>query len=426
MRTGMLILLFLSVLLSIGFEGFGKDIFILFIILSSPILWIERRTLYRDPVLWLLIAAIFSQVFSWLNSVYYFPSIALAAPNIDRLSKLFTFLFIAYWINGDKVITVKLLMTFSIGIILAVVLAPNFYNDVYAAMSGQRVDFSIKNAQFTSMFAGVAVLIHLFSYHWIRSNLLGKHRKGKIAWLFLNTMLLLTQSLLLFVSQSRQAWLGIAVVIVLAPIFLACNYKNLRSKHVIILYLLIAFAGLSLSQSNIVDHRFNKESSIRNKIIAGNWDNIPMSSFGLRFNSWLEASKWIKEHPIVGSSSEAIQEVIEKSPKFTPELKQEFGHLHNFHIETLVAYGVFGLLIIYGLYYWIIRSIILAQHKDDQLRSFTVFALMFLVYWLIVNFFETFSSRTYGVYTHNIIFGCLYTFYFASRLKTPTVDHNKS
>ncbi|SJL83549.1 O-Antigen ligase [Vibrio palustris] len=411
----MLVLLFTSVLLSVGFEDIGKNIFILFLVLSIPMLWIERHTLRKDPVLWLLGALLLAQLASWLNSLHYFPNFALEMPNLDRLAKLFSFVLIAYWLRGSKQIIPWLLMAFSAGIIIAVLADPNFHSQWIRAMNGQRVDFAIKNAQFTSMFAGVGMLIHLFGYHWIRQRFSQYQRWGM---LLLNTLMLGALTWLLIVSQSRQAWLGLAVALGLLPLFLAHVYQQCRGKKLVLFYVIILLCGAAFSQSSIIEKRLNQENSVMDTIAAGDWQHIPMSSVGIRFNSWIEASKWISAHPWLGSSSAAIEEVIAQSPKFSVSLKQRFGHLHNFHIETLVAYGVLGLLLVYTLYYWLLRSLFISMRHDADLKPYMVFAYTFLAFWLVINCFETFSSRTYGVYTHNIIFGCLYTFYFASRLQT--------
>lgn len=423
MRIGMLILLFLSVLISIGFEAFGKDIFIAFLVLSLPMLWIERRRLAKDPAIGLLGAILLAQLASWLNSLYYFPDFALEIPNLDRLAKLFSFIFIAYWISGSKRLIPWLLLTFSAGVIVAVFVDPNFHQQWMKAIHGQRVDFAMKNAQFTSMFAGVGILIHLFGYRWIVHHFFRYKRCGM---LLINTLMLIALTWLLIVSQSRQAWLGLAIAFGLLPLFIAHVYQQCRGKRLAAFYIIILLCGVVFSQSSIVEKRIQQENSVMEKIVSGDWQHIPMSSIGIRFNSWIAASKWISAHPVIGSSSPAIEEVIAQSPQFNDKLKQSFGHLHNFHIETLVAYGVVGLLLIYALYYWLLRSLFITMRTDSDLKPYMVFAYTFLTFWVVINFFETFSSRTYGVYTHNIIFGCLYTFYFASRLKTPTVDHNKS
>lgn len=414
-QQAVFILLTIITLVSVGFESLGKGLFTFFMIFSVPLLLTERQTLFRDPMVKLLGLILIAQTLTWVNALYAHPEFAKDIPTLDRLSKLFSFVFIAYWLKGSTRTVLSLLATFVVGVFVALAFAPDFHQDLINALSGLRADFDIKNAQFTSMFAGVGMMICGFGYYWgATSNLKKTH---KVLLVIVNTLALAGLTWLLVVSQSRQAWLALLLAIVILPIFLSFHSQRCRGKSLVGIYLTIALLVGLFSTSSIIEKRVDKENSVLSTIISGDWQHIPMSSIGIRFNSWIEASHWIGEHPILGNSAAAIKQVIQQSDKFTPELKAEFGHLHNFHIETLVSYGLVGLVLIYTMYYWLVRSMFIAQRERPELMSFTIFSMMFLVFWLVVNFFETFSSRTFGVYTHNIIFGCLYTFYLASSLK---------
>ena len=410
-----LVLLCVIAFVSVGFESIGRNLFTLFMIFSAPLLITERKTLMRDPMVKLLGLVLIAQILSWANALYTHPEFAKDIPTLDRLAKLFSFVFIAYWLKGSTRRVLTLLGTFVLGIYVALFFAPDFHQDMLRALSGIRADFDIKNAQFTSMFAGVGMIVCGFNYYWGETSDLKKLHK--IVLLILNTFALSGLTWLLVVSQSRQAWLALTVALVVLPIFLSFHSQRCRGKVLVGLYLTIALLIGLFCTSSIVEKRVDTENSVISTIISGDWQHIPMTSIGIRVNSWIEASHWIGEHPILGNSASAIKQVIQQSDKFPPELKAEFGHLHNFHIETLVSYGIVGLLLIYTMYYWLIRSLFIVQRERPELTSFTVFAMMFMAFWLVVNFFETFSSRTFGVYTHNIIFGCLYTFYLASSLK---------
>lgn len=409
------ILLAVIALVSVGFESLGKGLFTFFMIFSAPLLLTERQTLFRDPMVKLLGLILIAQTLTWVNALYIHPEFAKDIPSLDRLAKLFSFVFIAYWLKGSTRAVLSIFATFVAGVFIALAFAPDFHQDLMKALSGVRADFDIKNAQFTSMFAGVSLIICGFGFYWAATNRLQK--TYKVLLVILNTLALTGLTWLLVVSQSRQAWLALLLAVVVLPIFLSFHSPRCRGKALVSFYLVIALLIGLFSTSSIVEKRINTENSVMATILNGDWQHIPMSSIGIRFNSWIEASHWIGEHPILGSSSAAIKQVIQQSDKFTPSLKERFGHLHNFHIETLVSYGLVGLLLIYTMYYWLVRSVFIAQRERPELMSFSVFTMMFMVFWLVINFFETFSSRTFGVYTHNIIFGCLYTFYLASSLK---------
>ena len=414
-HQAILVLLCVIAFVSVGFESIGKNLFTLFMIFSAPLLITERKTLMRDPMVKLLGLVLIAQILSWANALYTHPEFARDIPTLDRLAKLFSFVFIAYWLKGSTRAVLTLFGSFVLGIFIALFFAPNFHQDLLRAIAGLRADFDIKNAQFTAMFAGVGMMICGLNYYWTAQNQCKKSYKYLI--LTLNTLALAGLTWLLIASQARQSWLAFAFALLALPLFISRHNPRCRGKVLVGFYLAIALLGALFSTSSVVEQRIDTENSVMKIILSGDWEHIPMTSIGIRVNSWIEASHWIGEHPILGNSAAAIKQVIRQSDKFTPDLKLEYGHLHNFHIETLVSYGIVGLLLIYAMYYWLIRSMFIAQQQRPELMSFTVFAMTFMVFWLVINFFETFSSRTFGVYTHNIIFGCLYTFYLASSLK---------
>ena len=411
--------IYLFSLTSIPFENASNLFRAIFILCSLPILIIERKKIFKDPMLKLLGLALLIQVASWLNSLVYLPDIANSGPKIDRLAKLFSFVFIAYWLKGSLRNVYLLWGTLAAGFILGCFVHVDFFTEVARAMNGERVDFAIKNAQFTSMFSGISLLISVF----ILSQLLLKKKpfegtSTQIRILMSTTLILafIFFAFITIVSQSRQVWLALAFTIAITPIFYTLVFPNSNRKRIAMSYLLLVITFIALSQSKIIQQRVLFDTSTLQRIISGDLDNIPMTSIGIRVNSWIAATDWIKRHPLIGSDSEAIAQVIQQSDKFTGHLKN-FGHLHNYHIETLVAYGFLGLLLIYTLYYWLVRSLFITKKQQSELNNITLFSLMFVTFWACINFFETFNGRSFGVYTHNIMFAGFYTFYLTSSLK---------
>ena len=411
--------IYLFSLTAVPFDNVSNLFRSIFILCSLPIFIIERKHIFKDRMLKLLGLALLIQIASWLNSLIYLPDIANSGPKIDRLAKLFSFVFIAYWLKGSLRNVYLLWGTLAVGFILGCFVHVDFFTEVARAMSGTRVDFAIKNAQFTSMFSGISLLISVF----ILSQLLLKKKPfegiSTPLKIVLSTAIILAFIFFTFitiVTQSRQVWLALAFTLVVSPIFYALVFPKSNRKRIAMSYLLIAITFVGLSQSEIIQQRAMRETGTLQTILSGDLDNIPMTSIGIRVNSWIAASDWIKERPLIGSDAEAISEVIKQSDKFTGSLKG-FGHLHNYHIETLVAYGFLGLLLIYILYYWLVRSLFITKKQQPELSDITLFSLMFVTFWACINFFETFNGRSFGVYTHNIMFAGFYTFYLTSSLK---------
>lgn len=414
-----LVFIYLFSITAIPFENISNIFRTLFILCSLPILITERKLIFKDPMLKLLGLALLIQIASWLNSCVYLPDIANSGPKIDRLAKLFSFIFIAYWLKANIGRVYVLWGTLAIGFIIGCFVHVDFAREVTLAFNEDRVDFGIKNAQFTAMFSGISLLISGFIFSQLLSKKTPFNKISILSQIFLSVFIIATLLFFIFitiVTQSRQVWLGLALTVTLTPILYAFVFPKSNRKRIFISYLVIGISFIAISQSETIQKRIFLESSTLQPILSGDLDHIPMTSIGIRVNSWIAAADWIKERPIIGSDVEAIGEVIQQSPKFSPQLKKAFQHLHNYHIETLVAYGFVGLLIIYALYYWLIRSLFIMKKQQPELTAITLFSLIFVVFWAIINSFETFNARSFGVYTHNIMLAGFYTFYLTASL----------
>ncbi|PJC85229.1 hypothetical protein CSW98_15435 [Vibrio sp. HA2012] len=399
----------------ISFEKISHISHIMFLLLSIPILFIEKKKIFKDPMVILLGIVLVVQLISWLNATFHYPEFAESSPKLDRLAKLFLFIFIAYWLKAKTKNIYLLLGCFLSGVILGVLTSPDFVNELSRGLQGYRVDFSVKNAQFTAMFSAVGIIICAFFAYQVISSKSDK-KTLLISGLCLTALFLIV---ITAAAQARQTWVALIVSLLSLPFFTKIAFGRIDTKKVIIFYIVLGIVMFSGFSSDIVKKRFIAASSVAEQILKGEVDNLPMTSAGIRVNSWLEASGWIKENPIVGASPEAISQVLLRSEKFqsSPNTKG-FRHLHNYHIETLVAYGLLGLLSIYAMYGWLIKSLIQIKQQLPESRPFLLLATVFCCFWFIINCFETFNARAYGVFTHNIILGCCYTFYLTHSLQS--------
>ncbi|WP_438462250.1 O-antigen ligase family protein [Marinomonas sp. PE14-40] len=399
------------------FETLSKTTLLIFLLFSFPLVVKDNDLFKKDPMFILLLFSIVVQFFSWVNSQIYFPEFSSDYPKLDRLLKLFSFIFVAYWLGGSVKRVLMTMLSFVLGFIVSVFLSVGFYESLIDGFNGFRVDFGIKNAQFTSMFSGVSLIITAF---FILNNKVFFEKR--FLTLFIFTLCFTFSSLFLLFSQSRQTWLAISITLFLAPIFASFLFEKFSNKKLLTSFFIILLCIYSFSYTDFFEKRFvqqtiKMEEDVINNFLSGDFDEIPSSSGGIRLKSWIDAVDWIGNHPILGSGENSINQVMLQSKRFTSNVKKKYTHLHSYHIELLVAYGLLGALVIYGMYYWLIRSLVLAHRENPDLKTYTVLGMCFLIFWIIINSFESFSSRSYGVYVHNIMFGCLYTFYFAQQRK---------
>lgn len=421
----MLASIYLYALLNISIPSIGGAFKTIIILGSLGIFYVHRKSIFKEPIVLLLFATLILQGASWYNSTIQIPELANNAPKIDRLAKLFLFFLMAYWLKGSIKNTFILWTCYIVGFFISLYThSYNFFHELNLGLTGVRVDFHIKNAQYTSMFSGVSLLISILLFHSIAlKNKFLLNNNVRLLFSVFAIASILFFLIMVIITQSRMVWLGIIVSLFLFPLAKYITYKNTNFKVIIASYLVIitlSLVTLGTSLSHFKSRSVGDTETIY-KVLNFDFQNIPMSSAGIRINSWVEASKWVVRNPILGVDSEGPGLVIKQSKMFQDRyLENEITikslrHLHNFHIEVLVSYGLIGLIIIYILYLYIPYSIV--KLKDNKLQEFALFSLLFVSYWLCINFFESFNSRSYGVFTHNIILAGLYTFVLNRHLK---------
>ena len=383
---------------------------------SLPALWVYRRQFIKDPMFRLLLAVVVIQIASWVNSLGHIPEFANTVPKLDRLGKLFTFLLMAFWLKGNIRNSYWLLGSLLIGIFIGFTFQPGFPHEISKAVKGLRVDLNIKNAQFTSMFAGIALMLSALgawvAFRWEQI------RFRKAAAIACFVLLALYFTFLTIVTQSRQNWLALLMAILTLPITMIITNQIRSIKKVLLGYALIFLLfGICYNSSSIIQKRVDQVQLTVIQILSGEWDNIPMDSAGIRFNSWIEATGWIKKYPLIGIGANGPKLVVKQSELIQsrksekPATLKNMGHLHNNHLENLVAYGVVGFSCILAMY--LLLPILLYLLKDQEVdKTLLWFAICFVIYWLTINTFESFNTRSYGVAVHNIIFTSLYHLYF--------------
>lgn len=410
----MLLLTFGYAFFVLSFPSIGKIMFIFLLLGSLPLFKTYKNKIFKEPVIILFILVIVAQILSWINSLIHRPDLADLLPHLDRGVKLLVFFFIAYWLKGNIRNVLIIWFCFIFGFFVGVLNNNSFELLLSYFDTGSRADLSFKNAQFDSMLSGTGFLLTLFSIYYLFSSKLSKHIKI-ILYLLIFTLIVFFLYII-FITQSRQVWLGLIVVLVFLPILYMLLYKVKSFKFLITSLILIIGIIFFLGNSDIIKNRVFKEKNVLYDLFYTN-KPIPMTSIGIRLNSWLDAKEWIVKHPLIGLDTNAIAAVIDESERFNDNLKESFGHLHNFYIEVLVSYGVFGLSLFFAMYYFVITSTQKNLLEKDEKKYILFISICFVIYWFVINNFETFSSRSLGIFTQNIVFGSLYTFYINHSLR---------
>lgn len=386
-----------------GLADFAKGVLSLtglYLLIKNP------DNIRREPLVIILLLITASQVATWLSVHFIAPQYSPSGPKIDRISKLFLFIPIAWWLAGkEQRITQLILITF-VGFLIGCVVNGNGLAEIEQAFKGHRVDFGIRNAQHTGMVFGLMLLasfiIGLFP---------SKSSSRFTLRLTLSSLFFIVGVIGVTITQSRQVWLALIAAFIVSSFALLIVQKKRNFKPVALGLLSVCLVTSAIAFSDIGQNRINEATRTLRVAEDG---NIPDSSTGIRLQTWLEAAKWIKEKPLLGWDSSARHLVISESSSLSKMIRTHFGHLHNFHIETLLSYGVIGLLLIWAIY----GRILYCAHKiKDSTRHgnyWFIFCIAFVTYWMIINNFESFNSFWTGVFMHNIFMACLLSKYLTA------------
>lgn len=377
--------------------------------LIAVLVW--GKGLRGSAVLWLLLAVIVVQALSWVLGYFHHPDWVASNPEVDRLAKLFIFIGVAWWLGGSNRWTLALWAAGVIGYVIAVFVHGGV-QEWLSVIGGRRVDFGIRNAQHSAMLFGVGLLgLIVFS-----GRVFAYQGKGRLVfclgWVVLTTVCIAG----VLAGQTRSVWVALFIaafmVVAIRLVWLA---KMHGARHVL-RFVVITFFILSVVGAGAVvifkgslEDRLNHESVVIEKLLNGDVQGLPYTSIGIRIHTWVAASEWIAERPLVGWGGEGRGLVIDHTDWLPDFIKKRFGHLHNFFLEVWVAYGLLGVGVIAALAFWIGRGTWLAWRAGVMPNDMALFGASFFVYWMIVNQFESYNSFWTGVYVHNLIVGGLVT-----------------
>ena len=365
-----------------------------------------------SAALWLLLAAIGVQVLSWVLGYFHHPDWVSSNPEVDRLAKLFIFIGVAWWLGGSTRWILALWTAGVIGYIIAAFVHGGGVQEWLAGLNGQRVGFGIRNKQHGSMLFGVCLVgLVVFSRRVFMHS-----GRGRLPLIFAWALLTLMSLTGVLIGQTRAVWLALCVAAVVGiAIWLMWLAKSHGARHMLRSVVIVACVSVVIGMGAVyafkdtLSQRIARESPVIEKVLDGDLQNIPYSSVGLRIHTWVAASEWIAERPLVGWGGEGRGLVIDHTPWLSNWTRDNIGHLHNFFLEVWVAYGVLGVGVIAALAFWIGRGTWLAWRAGVVPNDMALFGAVFFVYWMIVNQFESYYSFWTGVYVHNLIVGGLVT-----------------
>lgn len=402
-------LMFLSIICYVMFKDSFQvvgDFFQTVMIIGGLVaIAVYRDFFSRNVVLWLLVIGGVIQFASWFMSTRTIPELAQPTPNLKPFSYLMVFLVVAFWLKGSLKRSIVTLLAFSVGSVFTLFYYSDFFEQFIIGMHGSRVDFGYRNAQHGSLIIGAAFICTLWFIYTIAPRKI--NNKGIVV--SISCLFLVLLGALLMMLQSRQSWLAVFISIFLIPLLYAYFRDRVSLRKIIMLYGILFVIGILIYHVDFVHNRiyagFSHPGDLHN-MLSGNWREVKDISIGVRLQTWLEAINWFYSHPIFGTGDGSRSLVITQSTVLPDYIKAEFRHLHNSNFETAVSYGAMGLVFTYVLMCYPVYKAV----RSNAPTLIKGIAISFLIYWLIINNFESFLYMRSGQWVFNTFMGTVYSF----------------
>ncbi|BDU44606.1 O-antigen ligase family protein [Vibrio nigripulchritudo] len=388
------------------------DIFQTFLLLASLATLIVHWSFFKkEKLLWLLPIALMVQLSSWIYSLQFHPDIATDSPQLGRFLEFFIFFFIAFWLRGNEKYIWTMLVCFVLGSIFTLNYHAPILEQISLGLSGRRVEFDYRNAQHGALIIGASILISLL----FLSRLIKDSQKN-IATLLTCLLVMAFLIIIQIVLQTRQAILGITAAIICTSLYGYYIKDKLNIKSIMFILAITIIVILIGRNSDIIYQRLSSELYvITDYILIGDFSNIPYTSVGIRVQLWLESAMWIIKSPLLGFGNGAEAFIIEQSSRLPQRIAIEFKHVHNSYIATLLRFGLLGLLLGFAILIFPIIDLFKSTKGKENIQYIKYLAIMFLVYWLVVNTFESFWYMKAGLWTYTVLMAAIYTIPLSQR-----------
>lgn len=370
----------------------------------------------------LLVLSIIVQILSWLFSKATHPELALDAPDIEYLSRLFIIIPIAWWLAGKTRNVLLLWLAASIGIVTAPWLRGDGVEEILLGLQGTRVDFNISNAQHPSLFFGT-LLLGLLTLHKRFWSSKKYFYIPVIAWV----ALVIFSLIIVVITQTRSNWLALAVTAAFAVIAIFIKAIKQRAHKLFFSFLIIfavLVASLHLTFRDILSNRVSAESEVVELLLNGNIEEIPYTSIGIRIHSWRAGLEAFLEKPLLGWGPNGKTLAIQESSKIPQYIKDDYGHLHNTYLEILVNFGIIGFAIFSIFIGWVVKSLIMAKKTKKMPEDIFLFSILALIFWSITNIFESYLMFWTGVFLFNIVLGGALTYIHSESKEKAAAYHH--
>jgi O-antigen ligase len=355
-------------------------------------LWPRLR---RDPLLIVCIVSTVYLILRTLWAIWEFPdSRQLQEDQAWDWFRLWLFLCVGWWINGDTKRIRWVLVLALVGLLTGMVY--HWSSHPGLLRSGKRTGFHLPIIAF-GLYSSTAILGLLTMAPRIwgkRQNLLYYLRLG----LWLVALVLLGQGLIM--TGSRGAW--IAAILVIPPMVLLRYHAAWKRRALsrwrsigLVSVTMALFALLIVGNLPQIQKRLIYERQTFEATWDRNFDQVPTHGFGVRVQAFRYGlSKWL-ERPIFGWGPGSTQYLISHSGEQILQQPLSGGgyvwldHLHNTYLEVLFRFGLVGALLILTVLGLLLRGLWIAHLEGRVPTDYMLFltgTLPLMAVWSLSDF----------------------------------------
>ena len=366
-------------------SAFGAVILSIGLLFNVAAYW---RKMYRQPLFWLSLGAIFFTFLHW-QSVN--PIDEQSARYAERyaagLIYLWLFSVIAWHLYRRDVLARWVVGLASFGLCIQVLMETDWHNLANFVQLRQDFGFSVAGVALHSALSvwGLLLLI-IFAYRKYR----GWLKWGVVVFALIG-IVILSEALIL--TQSRAGWVALLVAVILTGIlFISKERLTLKAagnQQLVVLGVTVSLllGVLLVTNFNKLSDRMMAEREVYTTLLSFDRTKIPYSSVGARAHMLLYGIELWQEKPLLGWGIGSSRSLLAMDDVLKP---YDHPHFHNNYLELLVEQGAVGLL-------FYLLAFILLMHGFFKAYSESVVAKDLFYYlvgaWLMVLIWSLADSR---------------------------------
>ncbi|MCK7568310.1 O-antigen ligase family protein [Marinobacter xestospongiae] len=365
---------------------------------------------------WLLGLVTLQLVITWALLMLDFPDLARSGPTLEDFLDKFLFLFLALALAGQRRWVAALLGSAAVLILLMPWVLGNGWVDFRLGLAGGRVGFGlnpIRTALYFSvvmlgLMAFVRPLVASPTFSWLRLGLWG----GLMAY----------AAVVILMTQTRGVLLALVLMLATMAVLTLRSLPRLRRLPLRYwlggLCLLVAIGGMvvqsGLLGSNV--QRFQSEAGVIDAVTSGDEGlEIPNSSWGLRVQFWQLGVERIAERPVAGWGYRSARYFLEQAARESPQFRG-YRQLHNSYLEAGISYGMGGMLLLVGLFGWVLWRCRVAYHGGGMEIGFYLFSVTSIGFVMCCSLvYGLLFSDDHGLNLYTLVMGCALSMSYAGK-----------